>query len=306
MKARRDPDTTIKSFLDEGLDELPERSYDAVRAAVDQTRQWAVIGPWKESQIMTATRFALIAAAIAVVAVVAIRFLPVGGGIGVTTAPVVTPSPTPSTTPSPSPTPTTSPLLLPVTPSGPQPLSAGTYSIGDPFPVSLTITVPAGWRGNVGGAHAVFLDKPSSTNNVSFTLNQSLYTDPCHVTAGFLSPAPGPSVDDFVSGLAKMKGLTSTAPTNVAIDGYGAKQVSLTSPTDVSHCDMTQGGLFRLWQLPLGATEDIGPAWTDRLSVVEINANRLVIQTSGPAGESAADKVEADAIINSLVFSGPN
>src|SRR4051812_27184092 len=99
MSSTRDPDNQIRLFLDDGLDELPDRSYDAVRTAIDQTRQWAVVGPWKEPQIMTATRFALIAAAIAVAAVVAIRFLPstnVGPG----------PTPTPSATPSPSPAPT--------------------------------------------------------------------------------------------------------------------------------------------------------------------------------------------------------
>jgi hypothetical protein len=99
MNSSRDPDVLIRAFIEDGIEELPNRSYDVVRASIDTTRQWAVIGPWKEPQIMTATRFALIAAAIAVMAVAAIRFLPVGGGFG---GPPATPTPTP--TPSPAPT----------------------------------------------------------------------------------------------------------------------------------------------------------------------------------------------------------
>ena len=75
MTAPRDPDRLISDFLDEGMNELPDRSYDAVRTALEQTRQRVVFGPWKEPTIMTATRFG-IAAAIALVAVVGIRFLP--------------------------------------------------------------------------------------------------------------------------------------------------------------------------------------------------------------------------------------
>ena len=76
MRSTRDPDLLIKAFLDEGIDELPDRSFDAVRTAIDQKRQWAVFGPWKESQIMNATRIAVAAVAIVVVAVLAIKFLP--------------------------------------------------------------------------------------------------------------------------------------------------------------------------------------------------------------------------------------
>src|SRR5690242_21192591 len=100
MSKSTNSELLIKAFLEDGIDVLPDRSFDAVRTAVDQTRQWAVVGPWKEPQIMTATRFALIAAAIAVVAVVAIRFLP-STSIGPAPAPTAAPTPTPSPTPTP-------------------------------------------------------------------------------------------------------------------------------------------------------------------------------------------------------------
>jgi len=36
MRSTRDPDLLIKAFLDEGIDELPDRSFDAVRTAIDR------------------------------------------------------------------------------------------------------------------------------------------------------------------------------------------------------------------------------------------------------------------------------
>jgi hypothetical protein len=301
MNSRRDPNLVIQSFLAEGIDELPDRSFDAVRTAIDQTRQWAVIGPWKEPQIMTATRFALIAAAIAVLAVVAIRFLP---STNIGPAPAPTPTVAPTLTPSPTPSPTRSPTpSFPITASGPEPIVAGTYSIGNPFLVPLSFAVPTSWMGNIGGAYAVFLAKSFGTNNVSFTLDQSLYADACHVTAGFASATPGPSTDDLAMAFTKIKGLTSTGPTDVTIGGYPGKQVTLTSPTDVSACDTEQGGLFRIWRLPLGGTEDIGPGWTDRLTVVDVGGGqRLVIQSSGPSNESDAAKADVNSIISSLAI----
>src|SRR5665647_3837585 len=119
MRSTRDPDLLIKAFLDEGIDELPDRSFDAVRTAIDQTRQWAVIGLWKEPQIMNATRLAIAAVAIVVVAVLAIKFLPTTN---------VGPAPTPTLTPSasPAPTPTPTPMSLQVNSNGPAAIEAGT------------------------------------------------------------------------------------------------------------------------------------------------------------------------------------
>jgi len=293
MSTTRDPNQIIKAFLEEGVNELPDRSFDAVRTAIDQTRQWAVVGPWKEPQIMTATRFALIAAAIAVFAIVAIRFLPVSN---------VGPAPAPSPVATPVPTPSPTPRSLLVTPNGPTPIEAGTYLVGDPFLVPLTFTVPNGWTGNIGGPNAVFLQKAVGSANVSFTVQQSLYADACHFSAGLLSPTPGPAASDLATALAAMPGLTSTTPADVSINGYSGKQVTLTAPTNTSGCDLAPDGLFRLWQLPLGATEEIGAGSTERLWVVDVGSQRLVIQTSEWPGETEADKGEANAIVGSVVL----
>jgi len=70
MTAHRDPDRLIHDFLMEGQTELADPVYDAVRDRIEQTRQRAVIGPWR---ISTMNRFLAIgAAAVAVLVVVVI------------------------------------------------------------------------------------------------------------------------------------------------------------------------------------------------------------------------------------------
>jgi hypothetical protein len=72
MTARRDPDRLIHDFLMEGQTELADPVYDAVRDRIEQTRQRAVIGPWR---ISTMNRLLAIgAAAVAVLVVVVIGF----------------------------------------------------------------------------------------------------------------------------------------------------------------------------------------------------------------------------------------
>src|SRR5687768_13848121 len=108
MSNPRNPDRLIASFLEDGPAELPDRSYDAVRAEIDHKRQWVVIGPWREQQMSRFAMFAAAAAVIVLVALVGLRFLPSTSGDGVggqpTASPTSRPSPSASTSPTPIPT----------------------------------------------------------------------------------------------------------------------------------------------------------------------------------------------------------
>ena len=100
MTASRDPDRLIRAFLHEGLDELPDPVYDAVRDRIEQTRQRAVIGPWRTSNVNRYLQIGLAAAAVVVIAVVAFNLLPgspaPGGEPSATPEPTATPEPSPS------------------------------------------------------------------------------------------------------------------------------------------------------------------------------------------------------------------
>ena len=119
--------------------------------------------------------------------------------------------------------------------------------------------------------------------------------DPCNYQ-GLLDPLPGPSVDDLAAALASLPGLDATTPTDVTMDGYEGKQLTLTAPASFEGCTLSPEGTFRIWELPLGAT--LRP-WTagerDRMWILDVDGQRLVIQAPEKPGATAASKAEVQA-----------
>ena len=204
MTRHREPDELLDAYLAEGMQVLPDRVVEAVLDEVHRTRQRAAFGPWRIERMNSAFKLALAAAAVVAVALAGITFLPrVGGGFGGTGA----------STPTPVPTPAATPISLPLDPQSLTVSEPGTYLAGAPFQVPITMTVPAGWVGKVGGPYAAYLDRaPVGSGNagIEFTLSQALFADPCHADRGFLAPQPGPTVDDLAAALARLPGFTAT------------------------------------------------------------------------------------------------
>ena len=100
-----DPETTriLRSWLDEGVTELPDRVLDAVLDQVPATSQRQA--PWlarRTTTMNTYLRFGAVAAALLLAAIVGAQLI--GGGPNVSNpGPTTTPQPTP--TPEPTPTP---------------------------------------------------------------------------------------------------------------------------------------------------------------------------------------------------------
>ena len=140
MNARRDPDLLIKAFLEDGVNELPDRSYDAVRAAIEQKRQWVVLGPWRERQMTRFAIFGVAAAAIVLAAVVGLRFLPSDGETAVGSQPAQTATPT--VAPTASPRPTAAPSPAPTPPGSVLPPLTEQYTSSMH---GMTVSYPAGW-----------------------------------------------------------------------------------------------------------------------------------------------------------------
>jgi hypothetical protein len=293
MSSRRDPDQLIKAFLDEGMNELPDRSFDAVRTAIDQTRQWAVVGPWKEPQIMTATRFALIAAAIAVMAVVAIRFLP-STNVG------LAPPPTPTVAPTPSPSPTLAPSPMPLPTSGAVP--AGSYYIGNPLLTNvkrLTFSVPSGWT------VADLIAKNAGTQSeVMFTDWEvsHIFQDACKWDQTKIVDV-GTTPEQLVTALAAQKSRTASSATSTVIDGFPAQQITLTVAPSLDTSTCTNGNL-RYWPGP-GPDFSSGMCCNlagnvDTIYAVDVNGKREVIVARHYPGSSAADLAELQSIVDSI------
>ena len=288
MSADRETTRIVRSWLEEGATSLPDRVLDNVLDQLPATPQRRAWWPaWRLPDMNTRLRIAAALAAVVVVALIVVNVLPKAGGVGGTTS---TPSPTPGAL---------------VIGEGSVPLKAGTYVAADPFLVQATFTVPAGWEGNIGGPYAVFLDQPQGPGAVTFSIFEDVGASPCHAN-GFLSPAAGPTVDDLATALANMPGLTATTPIVATLGGYQGKQLTLTAPASFAGCTLTADGAFRIWQLPLGATNDLTPSESDRVWILEVGGQRLVIDAPQTPGESAADIAAVQGVLDSIHLAAPS
>ena len=274
-------DRTARAWLEDGPNLMSDR---ALRSALDEihnTRQRRALWPARrQSRMFTMTRIAAVAGAI-LLAVVGFGLLSSGGGRG----------------PIPSPTPT--PMALNMGTLGQ--LQPGTYVTAHPFLAQVTFTVPAGWEGIMGGPYLVDLGKAAESAAVSFQIFDTVYADPCDFSNGPLDPLPGPSVDDLATALAGLPGLDVTAPTDITIDGYRGKQLTLTAPSDMTGCTLSGEGNLLTWELPLGARIGMTPGEVDRVWILDVDGQRLVIDAPDkPGALDDASKAEVQAVLDSI------
>jgi len=295
MTASRDPDRLIRAFLDEGPDQLPDRSYDAVRSHIDRTRQRAVIGPWREPRMSNVMRIALAAAAVVVVAFAGYNLLPEDRGPG---GPSPSPSPSPTAAPTPTPAPT-GPVALPSTGD----LAPGTYYIDDRAITQakrLTLTVPAGWVTTEG-----FLYKnqeaPGELMLVTWVLTH-IFDDACHWDEGSIVDV-GTTVDALVGALIDQKGREASPPSDVTFAGFPARRIELAVSANLDTATCTNGNL-RYWPDP---GPDFGGGLccnaagnTDVVYVVDVAGNRLVVVARHYPDSSERDKAELQAVLDSI------
>lgn len=286
MTARRDPDSLIRAYLDEGPTELPDRSYDAVRAAIDQTRQRLIFGPWTEPGISRFAQIAVAAVAIVIATVVGINLLPSNGQFG-------GPGPSPSA----SPTASVAPLPRWAAVS----LSAGTYYIEDRAITQasrLIFTVPEGWTSDEAFLYKDRTD-PGEVMLVTWVVSH-IYGDVCRWQGTLVDV--GTTVDELAGALVQ-RGRTASAPSDVTLAGFPARRVDLTVPADLdlATCD---NGVLRYWPDP-GPNESGGlccgrPGHTDAVYIVDVAGNRLVVVARHYPASSAENLVELQGIVDSI------
>jgi hypothetical protein len=270
----------------------------ALQAALDEihvTRQRRAWWPARRSFQMNPTfRLAVGAAAVLVAAIIVINLLPGRAIVGTTPPSAVPPSAAPSTAASAAPT----PVPLPLYPETILSTKEGTYFAGDPFQIPMTVSMPAGWQGNIGGPYAVYFDTVTDPSpGIAFTVSQTFYADPCK--ASILDPQPGPTVDDLATALAALPGLEATDPAAVTVDGHAGKQLTLTAPDSVAGCTLHEGGLG-LWQLPQGAVFTLLPNQQRTLWIVDVDGQRLVISADRFPATTPDDLAGAQRILDSI------
>jgi hypothetical protein len=274
-----DFDRTARLWLEDGPTEVSDRVIQAALDEIHVTRQHRAWGLARGFPSMTDTiRVAAVFGAV-VLAVVGIGLLFPRGG---PSRPAATPPPTPRA------------LTVDEGEAGP-----GTFVTADPFPVRVTFTLPSGWDSAMGGPYLVDLRRPYHPGGVTFSIFDMVYADPCHPSQGFVDPPPGPTAADLAAVLASLPGLTATTPTDVAMDGYRGKQLTLTAPVNFDGCTIAMEG-FVPWVLPLAGANDMRPGERARVWILDVEGQRLVIATAEMPAQTPQEQAELREILDSI------
>ncbi len=285
MNPERDTTRIVRSWLENGVTDLPDRVLDPVLDQLPATPQRR--HRWQARRFPDMNNFpkkAVVAAAVLVgvagLAVLSRSSLP---GVGV--APTATSTTAPNVAPSASPIPP-----LPVAGL----LEPGRYRIKN-----LSIEVPEGW----GSLGSDILSKTRARADEATLFAvwpiSGTFVDPC-TDHTLVEPAPGRGIDELADALANQPGTDAPRPTAVTVDGFQAKRVDVTVTADIDAC-LPSGEGFWLWAAPDGDRRYV--QGTDELNViyiVDVDGERLTFNGRVPAVTTAADRAELDAMFASI------
>jgi len=224
------------------------------------------------------------------------------------------PTPAPSASPSstPTPGPTSGPSATP-TPAGQQAVQVvGTGS----YP-GYTVVLPAGWTHNQYFAlgEGARTGPPRGALGIGVWDVGQVFRDPCHWQGqGF---DPGPSVGELVAALVAQPMRNATRPTDVTLAGYPGKYlewsvpatIKSSAPSEFDACDVEPDGQHHDFQGWLGngmgnRYEQV-PGQVDRLWVLDVNGQRLVVDATYSPDTTPADRAELASVVASLRFDAP-
>ena len=272
MTAELDTTRVVRAWLEEGVTRLPDRVLDAVLADIPQTQQrrrsGSGLASWRRStwvRLLVAVMMLVIAAASLALVAGAFRGPPVPRPFDI------------------------------------RPLDAGRYVIDRPFPVRISLDLPAGWQGadlGSGIAQVSRVDEEADPGGLTFTTVEAVYPDPCHWNDASIEVVP-PGVDALVGALTTLDGVAVTSPTDTQLGGYQTRSVTLTAPQDFAGCS-TPEPRFRIWGHPDG--HFLAPGERNQIWVTQIGSTRLVVSSEVFPATSPAVAEELAAIIASIRF----
>lgn len=205
---------------------------------------------------------------------------------------------------SPSPSPTASPtatVAAPLAsraalPEGPHLLSLG-GSLGGPS-ITVTLVAPDWYGADLGRLEKG--DAPDEAAMLAFS-GEVLYVygDPCRWST--TRPArPSTTVDAFIAAMSAQKSRNATKPVDVTVGGYAGKSITVHVPDD-ARFDQCDGGTFGFWtaaSFPDPARFNTGPGQMDKLWVLDVDGELVVIDGSYYKGtpQTVIDELEAIAV----------
>jgi hypothetical protein len=204
-------------------------------------------------------------------------------------------------------------------------LAAGTYELdlGEERLPNIKITVPDGYT-NVDGW--VVRNGEVHTPHwvaVMFWDVDKVYAHPCHWRDGLIQP--GPTVADLATALADQPLRDATEPVDIVVNGFEGVQLELSVPadmptrryehgddvyTDFLGCDRDEvvgDRAFKSWTGVSGSwggseRYQQGPGQVDRLWILDVNGERLVIDATYMPGADAKDREELWQVMESVRF----
>ena len=157
--------------------------------------------------------------------------------------------------------------------------------------IRFTITVPDGWEGVGAG---IWLagpgNGPPDGAGVLFGRGGWLLSDPCQATNPDVST--GTTVADFVDAVVAHPILDTTPPVDVELAEYAGEYFDLQVPADLSTCEF-----YRPWEPGIYAQ---GPSHQWHQWVLDVDGDRVVVQSFDFPGTSAEDRAELQAIVDSI------
>ena len=237
-------------------------------------------------------KLAIAAAAVAAIVVVGCSTPSAEDGSGAG-GPTVSPSPSLILRTSPSPT-----TAVPFPFAGELEIGRHTATIHG---VAFSFAVPtSGWFSTPARTGGFIQRGPDNATTPAWMLFWSLvdvYGDPCGHT--LLSPPMGPTAADLADSLLTMSGTEATGPTDVTVGGLPAKHVVLTVREDIG-CDAEDA---YLWAGPGESVRYASQLPTIiRLWIVDVDGERIVIESELLAGATPELDQEIDQIVDSIRF----
>ena len=323
MNRERDTTRIVRSWLETGVTELPDRVLDQVLDQLPATPQRRPLSRVPGSaRASSAFKLTTAAAAVVAAAIVAIDLFTAGSSPGVGAAPASQAVPHGTMAP------------------GRYHIDINVYryrpgTTGDDTSVRLrggvarvSFDVPAGWTGMGWAIVKGEAAAPDGVSVAPWTV-QRVYRDPCHTVGaegrGDIADPPLVGTLDGLAGALTTwwaadgrfapTSPTATKPTNAPLAGFPGQYVEVTAPSSsafeapgplgFARCD---GGAYVLWRDEEGGTRYLqGPGQLERLWIVDVTGSDpqvhgglLVIEASSHPGTSAKDHGELEAIIDSI------
>lgn len=304
---RRDPDVArvVRSWLDEGVDRLPDHVLDAVLERLPTTPQRRPAWSARRLPTMSTTRRLALAAAALIIAIGA-TFAVFARGSGPSALPTSSPSPSAPVVPTPPPPASPSPLA---SASGIKEIGVmepGTYRIGAPFTVPFTITFPTSWTLKTNTGPSVNFTKTLTEGAawVSVDVIRNVFVDPCHTDKGVRSPAPR-TIAEVATAITQMAGFEAGPVSDVTLNGYGAKALTITNAIDTASAGCSGGPMLPLWTFSGSDGAATNGLATEQVWVVEVRGDLVVIDGESFPTTTTDAVAEIEAVVATIQFGSP-